>query len=167
MITCVATAPARGRHLGVAVAAVLMVAALARPAAAETPSGWTNDYEAAKAEAARDGKQLLLFFTGSDWCGWCKKLRREVFDTNRFMDQAGRNYVLVELDFPMNEVLPDRVRRQNEQLARRFGVQGYPTVYIADASGRPYARLGYRPGGPAAFLRALDVLRARHEGAAN
>lgn len=120
---------------------------------------WVTDFESAKAEAAKSGKDLLVDFTGSDWCGWCIRLRKEVFDLPAFKP-ASKDFVFVELDFPHQKTLPEALKKQNEALQEKFGVTGFPTILLLDASGVPYAQTGYQPGGPEAYLKHLAELRA-------
>ncbi len=117
--------------------------------------GWTDDFEAAKARAGKEGKDLLLDFTGSDWCGWCIKLHEEVFDTAKFKAEAPGKFVLVELDFPQQKELTRRVKAQNDALQRQFHIQGFPTILLLDSQGRVYARTGYRAGGAEKYLAHL------------
>ena len=121
--------------------------------------GWVDDFEAAKAQAEKEGKDLLLDFTGSDWCGWCIKLHKEVFDHEAFKKDAPKNFILVELDFPRGKKLADKTKAQNDKLAADMGIQGYPTVCLTDSKGRLYARTGYQPGGPEKYLAHLAELR--------
>lgn len=120
---------------------------------------WTTDYKAAMAQAkATDGK-VFLFFTGSDWCGWCKRLDREVLSTRDFVTYAEKNLILVKLDFPRGFRLPADVAKQNEQLTQMYQVGGFPTVVVLDSKGRISGRLGYQPGGPGAFIDSLKSLK--------
>jgi len=73
---------------------------------------------------------MMLFFTGSDWCGWCHKLQKEVFYQEEFVKWAKDNVVLVEVDFPRNKVQSDEIRQQNNLLQQQFSVRGYPTVWF-------------------------------------
>ncbi len=125
------------------------------PAVAAKPD-WLTDLAQAQKIAAKENKDLLINFTGSDWCGWCIRLREEVFDKPGF-EKANDNFVMVVMDFPSDETLvPPKTREQNEIWSNRFGVQGFPTIVLADAQARPYGTLGYTPGGPKAFLAELD-----------
>ena len=72
----------------------------------------------------------MAFFTGSDWCGWCKKLQREVFQKEAFVSWANENVILLELDFPRRTKLPQELAQQNQQLQQMFQVRGYPTVWF-------------------------------------
>jgi thioredoxin-related protein len=122
---------------------------------------WVSDFEKAKATAAKEGKDLLIDFTGSDWCSWCIKLRKEVFDLDAFKAAGPKNFVLVELDFPQNKSkLSKETQEQNAKLQQQFGIQGFPSIILADAQGRPYAKTGYQPGGPEKYLPHLEELRA-------
>ena len=122
---------------------------------------WVSDFEKAKQTAAAEGKDLLIDFTGSDWCGWCIKLRKEVFDLDAFKKAAPKSFVLVEIDFPQDKSkISKETQAQNAKLQTQFGIQGFPSIVLADAQGRPYAQTGYQPGGPEAYLPHLEELRA-------
>lgn len=128
--------------------------------AGATPEGWTSDFEAAKKQAAAEKKDLLIDFTGSDWCGWCIKLKKEVFDLQEFKDGVKDKYVLVEIDFPQDESkVSAETKAQNEKLQEKYAVQGFPTIILADEAGRPYAQTGYEKGGPKAYLPMLEEKR--------
>ena len=123
--------------------------------------GWTEDFEAAKTQATEQEKDLLMDFTGSDWCGWCIKLVDEVFSKDEFKTYANENLVLVELDFPRDKTkLSDETKAQNEKLKNEFGIRGFPTIILADNQGRPYAKTGYRRGGPDAYVAHLEELKS-------
>ena len=125
-------------------------------------SDWIENFEEAKAKASKEGKDLLIDFTGSDWCGWCIKLKEEVFDKDAFVIEAKKNFIFVELDFPRGKAQTADIKVQNERLQGQFAIQGFPTIVLADAKGRPYAKTGYQPGGPEAYLRHLGELQ-RHK----
>jgi len=123
--------------------------------------GWTSDFEAAKKQAATEKKSLLIDFTGSDWCGWCIKLDKEVFAHDAFKTGVKDKLVLVELDFPRDKSkLSDEVQAQNKELQKKYGVRGFPTILVTDEEGRPFARTGYKPGGPEAYVTHLEELLA-------
>lgn len=123
--------------------------------------GWMTDFEAAKQKAAAENKDLLVDFTGSDWCGWCIKLVDEVFKHDAFKQGAADNFVLVELDFPQDKSkLDEATQKQNEMLQKKYSIQGFPTILLLDDQGRPYAQTGYQAGGPEKYLSHLDGLLA-------
>ena len=127
--------------------------------------GWGTDYAAALALAKKEQKAVLADFTGSDWCGWCVRLKAEVFDTPEFEKWAAQNVVLLELDYPQRKQLPDGLMKQNDELARKYGIQGYPTILFFDAAGKAIGRMGYEPGGPASWTRnaqrIVDAIKAK------
>lgn len=130
------------------------------PADAVHRGPWMTDYKQALAKAKAEKKDLLLDFTGSDWCAWCIRLNREVFSRDEFIKYAPQNFILVELDFPRGKSdQSPATRKQNDQLQDTFAVEGFPTIVLADSQGRAYAKTGYEPGGPSAYIRHLEGLR--------
>jgi thioredoxin-related protein len=126
--------------------------------AGSSEDGWLTDFEAAKAKAAEMGVPILADFSGSDWCGWCIRLDKEVFSQAAFQAFAQKNLVLFLADFPARKKLPDEVRKQNERLAKTYEIRGYPTVLVLDAAGKVVGRTGYRPGGPEKYVEHLKDL---------
>ncbi len=121
--------------------------------------GWTSNFEAAKKQAAAEKKSLLIDFTGSDWCGWCIKLNKEVFAHDAFKNGVKDKFILVELDFPRDKSkITEEIAKQNEALQAEYSVQGFPTILIADEKGRPFARTGYKEGGPEVYVTHLNEL---------
>jgi thioredoxin-related protein len=115
--------------------------------------GWGTDYNAALASALKENRNVLLDFTGSDWCGWCVKLKRDTFDQPAFKEYADKNLVLVEIDFPQGKSQKPEVKRQNEALQQQYQVQGFPTLVLLDPQGKIIKQQsGYIPGGPKGFM---------------
>ena len=122
---------------------------------------WVQDFAKAKEQAAKEGKDLLIDFTGSDWCFWCKRLDKEVFAEAAFADEAPKSFVLVKLDFPSDESLVTaEIKAQNEKLKEQYAVEGFPTVFLTDAEGKPYAQTGYQKGGASKYMEHLAELKA-------
>lgn len=119
---------------------------------------WLTDYAKALSQAKAQNKPVLMDFTGSDWCGWCMKLDREVFSVQQFKSYADQKLVLLKLDFPRRKMLPANEKQQNEKLASQFGIQGFPTVVVLRPDGTKAGELGYTPGGPQAFISALEKI---------
>ena len=126
------------------------------PSFAHGASTWLTDFSKAQSQARSEKKALLLNFTGSDWCGWCIRLQREVFTKPEFDGYARKNLVLVEVDFPKGKAQSDAQLRANRALAQRFSVEGYPTLVVLDSAGKELGRLGYEPGGTKPFLARLS-----------
>ncbi len=129
--------------------------------------GWITDFEAAKKQAAEEKKDIILDFTGSDWCPPCKMLNEQVLSKEAFLKGVRQKYILVELDFPRGE---DLVKAQGEAQAAAnakirdsYKIQGYPTILLTDAQGRPYAKTGFQPGGPEKYLAHLSELQKNKE----
>lgn len=128
------------------------------PVRAAGPS-WKTDFEAARKQAAAEDKVLLIDFTGSDWCTWCVKLRKEVFVQPEFEAGTKDRFVLVELDYPKDKKLvPEAVATQNAELLKKYPISGYPTVLLCDSEGKPFATTGYRPDGPRPYVAHLGTL---------
>jgi len=123
--------------------------------AAETQ--WLTDVPQAVAQAKKDNKMVLLDFTGSDWCGWCIKFKKEALDTQEFKDYADKGLVLVEVDFPNKKPQTDDLKKANKALAAQYKVDGYPTFVVLNKDGKEIGRQeGYKPGGAKAFIAELD-----------
>ncbi len=132
--------------------------ALAALPAAASDNSWLTDFEKAKQEAAKTQRPILADFSGSDWCGWCIKLDKEVFSKAEFKAYAKDHLVLFVADFPRKQEQPDEIRKQNEGLSSTYRIPGFPTVLLLDASGKELARTGYKAGGAAAYVEHLKTL---------
>ena len=122
---------------------------------------WRTDLPAAAADARQNQRLVLLNFSGSDWCGWCKKLDAEVFSQPAFQEYAAANLVAVLADFPRRTKLDEKLQAQNERLLQHFQVEGFPTLMLFNPEGEFIARLGYQPGGPATFIQSIQQAHAR------
>jgi protein disulfide-isomerase len=128
-------------------------------ASSSAKTGWLTNFAEAQQEAKSQNKLLLMDFTGSDWCGWCIMLEKEIFSKPEFQEYARKNLVLLELDFPRGKKLPAETSEQNQRLAMKHQIQGFPTMVILDGTGKELAQLGYMRGGPAALIAQLEKLR--------
>ena len=124
---------------------------------------WFEDFKAAKAEAVSTGKYMFLNFSGSDWCVWCIKLDEEVLSQKPFLDYAKDHLVLTLLDFPRSIKQSQALKTQNENLAREYGVLGFPTIIILDPKGQLVAKTGYRQGGAEAYVTYIKSLIQEYE----
>lgn len=120
---------------------------------------WLTDAAKAQAQAKAEKKLVLLDFTGSDWCGWCIKLNKEVFSQPEFAEYAQKNLVCVEVDFPNKKKLSAEQKKANDALAAKYKIEGYPTIIVLDGEGKKVGELNYMKGGPKAFIAALDKLK--------
>ena len=124
----------------------------------EKELNWHDNLESAVKIAQKEHRPILVDFTGSDWCKWCKKLNAEVFSQDDFVNYAKSNLVLVKIDFPEHIKQTPATQYYNRQLAQKFGVQGFPTIIIMDSSGKPLAVTGYQKGGAVAYVQHIKSL---------
>lgn len=147
--------------------AMLLVATLA--ANAQEKLTWHTSFDEASKIAMKEKKPLLLFFTGSDWCGWCVRLQREVFEQDEFIEWAEENVVLLELDFPRRKQLPYELKQQNVNLQNLLGVRGYPTIWFAEVQNKgtkkepklnlnKLGKMGYQRGGSKAWVASAEAM---------
>lgn len=116
---------------------------------------WLRNYDEALQKAQRESKPIVMFFTGSDWCGWCTKLEKEALDTPEFAQQAGPRFVFLLLDFPIYKAQDATTSQQNRDLQKKYAVRGFPTLVIIDAKQRRIGTTGYRPGGGKQYAEHL------------
>lgn len=132
---------------------------------------WYDDINQAYELSKKTHKPVFAFFTGSDWCGWCHKLEAAVFSKPNFQKWAKENVILLELDYPRNKQLPEKIAKQNDDLQRFFQVQGFPTIWLFNidkdkTNGKfnisAYGSLGYPRSEPgqeeAAFLENAKTI---------
>ena len=123
---------------------LFLMPAVAVMSAAVNAADWGTDYEVALAQAEKLGKAVLVDFTGSDWCGYCMRLRAEVLDNPGFAAWAENHFVLLEVDVPHNPKFDQKQLEKNKALCAKYGIDGYPTVLVLDAKGRALGGLfGY------------------------
>lgn len=139
-------------------AAGLLVAGVCS-AAVEAP--FIDDLDAARKQAKAEHKDILIDFTGSDWCGWCVTLDKEVFHTPEFKAGYAKNFVAVQLDFPQGNKPSAEIQKQRRKWKSEVKSSSFPDVLLADENGKVYAKTGYRAGGPKFYLEHLESLRAR------
>ncbi len=141
---------------------LLLPAVLATAAAAKEPA-WQTDFQVAQAKAKAQKKILLVAFTGSDWCPWCKKLKAEVFDKPAFASAAQKRFVLVAVDFPHEKKLPEDLKEQNSKLAKKYNIYSYPSILLLKPDGELIAHTGYSAGGAKNYTKDLADLMKTYE----
>ena len=128
---------------------------------------WLTDLDAAKAQAVKENKPVLVDFTGSDWCPPCKALHKNVFESKEFAAVASK-YVLVELDYPRNKQQAPELKAKNAALSKQFGITGFPTVLLIDAkSGDVFGKtVGFGGQSAKEYLEKLASFKNTPEGRA-
>lgn len=120
-------------------------------------STWLTDLPQAQAQAKTENKIVLMDFTGSDWCPWCIKFKKEVLDAPEFQKYAAKNVVLVEVDFPNKKVQSDDLKKANTALKKQYEITGFPTLVVLNKDGKKIGeQVGYSKGGPKAFIAKLE-----------
>jgi protein disulfide-isomerase len=125
---------------------------------------WHTDISKAVSISINEKKPIMLFFTGSDWCGWCMRLKKEVFNHEKFKIWSDEKIILVELDFPRRKKLESNILNQNRELARIFGVSGYPTCWLvkpqilenSKVNFLKLGKLGYVAGGTDKWISVAE-----------
>ncbi len=137
--------------------------------AAAQDENWLVDLDEAYKLSKETDKPILANFTGSDWCGWCKRLRAEVFSQPEFKKWAEENVILLELDFPRRKAMPAEQIQQNRGLQQAFRVTGFPTIWLFSMDKKEgdknyaliaYGKTGYLSGGATNFTKQLDRMIA-------
>ncbi|HRY50678.1 MAG TPA: thioredoxin family protein [Candidatus Paceibacterota bacterium] len=123
------------------------------------PLTWSTDLSATLAKAKESKKLVLANFTGSDWCSWCIKLKKEIFDQKEFATYAEKNLLLVEIDFPRKKAQTVEVKKANRVLSEKYAIEGFPTVVILNSEGKELGKLGYMESGPKGFIAEVEKLR--------
>jgi thioredoxin-related protein len=123
---------------------------------------WTLNVASAEARAKAENKPLMLYFTGSQWCPPCKATDREIFSKQAFIDYAGKNLVLVKLDFTrFGKPVADEFAGEHIRLMRKYQVEGFPTLVLLSPEGDLIEKtLAYRRGGPEKYVEFLSGLLA-------
>ena len=144
---------------------VFIIIALAQTNNAQTVDlNWHTDLSKAVSISINEKKPIMLFFTGSDWCGWCMRLKKEVFNHEKFKIWSDDKIILVELDFPRRKKLEPNILNQNRELARIFGVSGYPTCWLvkpqilekSKVNFLKLGKLGYVAGGTDKWISVAE-----------
>jgi thioredoxin-related protein len=124
---------------------------------------WLTDLASAQKTASSTGKMVLIDFTGSDWCIWCKRFKAEALDTQEFKDYAAKNLVLVELDFPRKKTQDAELKKVNGEAQHKYRVDGFPTFVVLGKNGAEIGRQeGYAPGGGKEFIEKLEQFKKKN-----
>ena len=121
---------------------------------------WLTDLAKAQATAKAENKLVLMDFNGSDWCPPCKALRKNVLSSQEFVDYAKKNLVLVDVDFPHNKEQSAELKKANQALGEKYGIEGLPTVIVLGSDGKELKKkVGYSGQGTKEFIADLEKLK--------
>jgi thioredoxin-related protein len=125
-----------------------------------TAQEWQTDFGKAKEVATAENKTILLVFQGSDWCLPCKKLEKNIWNTDTFKKYAKEYYVMLKADFPRrqsNSLSQDQIKA-NASLAEKYNKRGiFPLVAILDNSGELLGETGYKKATPQEYIKHLNT----------
>ncbi|NBC28729.1 MAG: thioredoxin fold domain-containing protein [Spirochaetes bacterium] len=125
---------------------------------------WTQDLDAALERAEQEDKAVFLYFAGTDWCGWCHRLMDEVLHAAPFEEYATEALVPVLIDFPREGEQSAERRARNNELAKRYEISGFPTVFLLSPAEEVILQTGYLPGGPANYINRLRSAINEYQG---
>jgi thioredoxin-related protein len=139
----------------------VLAALLLSAGAAQAELQWLTDFKKAQEEAKANNKPLLIEFTGSDWCPPCRMFQKEVLSSHEFEQFAAKNFILLEIDFPRGKQQSAELAQQNQTLAQRFGIEGFPSIILLNAEGKELgAMVGYDPRlGWQGYIDSLEKMR--------
>ncbi|MCX8104376.1 MAG: thioredoxin family protein [Ignavibacterium album] len=143
------------KRILLSLALIIAILTGCKKAGASDNLDWETNLETALQKAQKENKTVLVNFTGSDWCIWCQRLSNEVFSQSEFEKFAKENLVLVKIDFPKNIEQSMETKFYNNQLAQRFGIEGFPTIILLNKNGELILQTGYQPGGPVNYINHL------------
>lgn len=126
---------------------------------------WFSKLEDAQIEAKKSNKNIFVDFTGSDWCKWCIALDQEVYSHKEFSEYAKENLVMLKFDYPRDTPQPMEVKQYNQEMLKKFGVQGFPTVFILTPDLKMIGRTGYLAGGPVNYINNLQAMITKYDAA--
>ncbi len=119
---------------------------------------WSENVAESIEAAKADNKDVMILFTGSDWCPPCMQLEKDVLSQPDFFEKVREKYVLVICDFPQKTEQSEELKKQNNEWQSKFGVAGYPTIVLVDSEQRPYAFSGSREGSAGDYVTHIDSL---------
>lgn len=140
----------------------LIISFLPKTQAQSTEAVWLTNLEEAQAQAKKEGKVILLNFSGSDWCNNCKRLHKSLFESEEFKTYASENLILLNLDFPAKKKnrLPKEQSEYNDKLAEKYNKKGvFPQVFVLDSEGKIIGNLEYPQKDPQTYINSLKNIK--------
>lgn len=137
---------------------LILLLLISAPAFAQN---WNNNIDDAKALAARENKNIILVFSGSDWCAPCIKLDRNIWQSDEFKKESAEKWVLLKADFPKKKqnALPEAQQKHNDQLAEKYNREGYfPLVVVIDKTGKVLGKTGFKNISPKEYIELLHSM---------
>ena len=120
---------------------------------------WETSYKSSISKAQKQNKKIILVFQGSDWCGPCIKLSKEIWSTEDFIAYSKENYILIQADFPRKKknALGKEQQEINNFLAEKYNPNGYfPLVVVLNKNGDVLGKTGYKKTNPKQYINLLE-----------
>ncbi|APA00533.1 thioredoxin family protein [Flavobacterium commune] len=120
---------------------------------------WKSNFDEAKKEAVNENKNILLVFSGSDWCAPCIKLDNVVWKSEVFKSESEKNWVIYKADFPKKKAnqLSVEQTESNNKLAEKYNRNGsFPLVILLDKTGKVIGMTGFKN------ISAIDYIQLIH-----
>jgi len=122
---------------------------------------WNYDFDVAKKQAFEQDKNIIIVFSGSDWCAPCIKLDKTIWQSQAFKNEAEKYWVVVRADFPRKKanVLSKEQTDQNRKLAEKYNIEGsFPLVVILDKNGKVLGKMGFKNVSPEEYIKMIHVI---------
>ncbi len=125
---------------------------------------WNYNFEEAKKLASEQDKNIILVFSGSDWCAPCIKLDKNIWQSDTFKKEAGDNWIIVKADFPRKKAntLSKEQTEHNRKLAEKFNLEGsFPLVVVLDKTGKVLGKMGFKNVSPEEYIKMIHALEKK------
>ena len=122
---------------------------------------WKLDFDEAKLLANEENKNIIIVFSGSDWCAPCIKLDRNIWQSEAFKKEANANWIIIKADFPRKKAnqLEDSQTEKNRKLAEKYNVEGsFPLVVILDKSGKILGKMGFKNVSSEEYVKMIQEI---------
>ena len=125
---------------------------------------WQTDFEEAKKIATEQDKNIIIVFSGSDWCAPCIKLDKNIWQSEAFKKEATEEWVLVKANFPRKKAneLSKEQTEHNRKLAEKYNIEGsFPLVVILDKNGKVLGKMGFKNVSPEEYIKMIHAFEKK------
>ncbi len=125
---------------------------------------WQTNFEEAKKIATEQDKNVVIVFSGSDWCAPCIKLDKNIWQSEAFKKEAAAEWIVVRADFPRKKAneLSKEQTDHNRKLAEKFNLEGsFPLVVILDKNGKVLGKMGFKNVSPEEYIKMIHAFEKK------
>jgi thioredoxin-related protein len=122
---------------------------------------WKYNFEEAKKTAQKENKNIIVIFSGSDWCAPCIKLDKNIWQSEEFKKESAENWVLVRANFPRKKAnqLSEEQTALNRELAEKYNKEGsFPLVVVLTPTGKVLGKMGFKNVSPEEYIKMIHAL---------